>query len=49
VKRTRRERPKLIDRWWVRLLVAAWIITIVVVYFRLQILRLIEIGSGRPG
>ncbi len=37
------QRPKLIDRWWVRLLVAAWILAVVSVYLRLQLLRLLEI------
>ena len=38
---------RLIDRWWVQFLAAAWIIAIVVVYFRLQILRLLEVGGPR--
>ena len=38
---------RLIDRWWVRILAAAWIISIVVVYFRLQILRLFEVSGPR--
>ncbi len=38
---------RLIDRWWVQILAAAWIIAIVVVYFRLQILRLFEVSAPR--
>lgn len=38
---------RLIDRWWVQILAAAWIIAIVVVYFRLQILRLFEVSGPR--
>lgn len=38
---------RLIDRRWVQILAAAWIIGIVVVYFRLQILRLLEVSGTR--
>jgi len=34
-----------LDRWWVRALVAAWIIAVVTIYFRLQLLRLLEIAG----
>ncbi len=33
-------RPRLLDRWWVALLAAAWVIGIVVVYYGLQLGRL---------
>jgi hypothetical protein len=36
-----------LDRWWVQLLVAAWILAIVTIYFRHQLQRLVEILPGR--
>ena len=41
-------RPRLIDRWWVLLLVAGWIVAVLAIYFRLQIARLLEIAAGAP-
>jgi hypothetical protein len=38
----------LLSRWWVQLLVAAWILAVVTIYFRLQLLRLLEIAMRRP-
>jgi len=40
-------RQSLIDRWWVRALVAIWILAVVTIYFRLQLQRLLEIAAGR--
>ena len=40
--------PSPLDRWWLRLLVAAWIIAIVTIYFWLQIRRLLEMAGARP-
>ena len=44
----RDRRPSLIQRWWVQFLVAVWILAIVIIYFRLQILRLLQIGGLKP-
>jgi len=41
-------RPRLIDRWWVQLLVAGWIVAVLTIYFRLQLARLLEIVAGNP-
>jgi hypothetical protein len=35
----------LLDRWWVQLLVTGWMLLVVVAYFRLQLLRLVEIAQ----
>ncbi len=43
-----RDRPRPIDRWWVQLLVSLWIIAIIVIYFRLQVLRVFELTGIRP-
>ena len=40
--------PRLIDRWWVQLLVAGWIVAVLTIYFRLQLARLLEIVAGNP-
>jgi len=41
------DKPRdLLSKWWVQLLVAAWILGVVTIYFRLQLLRLIAIGAG---
>jgi len=40
--------PRPIDRWWVQLLVAGWIVTVLTIYFRLQLARLLEIVAGNP-
>ena len=37
--------PSLLDRLWVRLLVAGWVIAIVLIYYRLQIMRVLEVLS----
>jgi len=34
-----------LDRWWVLLLVSAWMLFVVVTYFRLQLTRLLEIAQ----
>jgi len=39
--------PRWIDRWWVQALVAGWILLVVTVYFRLQLMRLLEIAQGK--
>ncbi|UCC68095.1 MAG: hypothetical protein JSV79_13465 [Armatimonadota bacterium] len=41
-------RPTLIDRWWVHLLVALWILAIVTIYFRLRISELLQITGLKP-
>ena len=33
-----------LDRWWVQLLVTGWMLFVVVAYFRLQLLRVIEVA-----
>jgi hypothetical protein len=33
--------------WWLDLLIAAWVLVAVTVYFRLQILRLIEVAQAQ--
>jgi hypothetical protein len=35
--------PRLLDRWWVGLLAAAWVVAIVVIYYRLQLARLVQV------
>ncbi len=47
MRRDEKPRPKLIERWWVQALVAAWVLVIVTVYFRLQLMRLLEVAQGR--
>ena len=37
------QKPELLDRLWVRLVVAGWIIAVVLIYYRLQIGRLVEV------
>lgn len=47
---SQREKPRrrLIDRWWVQLLIALWILMIVTVYFRLRMGELLQLaGVGR--
>ena len=44
----RQPRRKLIERWWVQLLVALWILAIVTIYFRLRISELLEIAGAKP-
>ncbi len=41
-------RWKLIQCWWVQLLVALWILAIVTIYFRLRISELLEIAGMNP-
>lgn len=43
-----RPRRKLVERWWVQLLVALWILAIVTIYFRLRISELLEIAGMKP-
>jgi len=38
----------LLSKWWVQLLIAAWILAVVTIYFRLQLLRLLEIAPPGP-
>jgi len=42
---TQTKRPRLIDRLWFRLLLAAWVIGIVAYYYLLQSARLHEIAK----
>jgi hypothetical protein len=49
VNETNGDKPRLIARWWVQLLVALWILAVVTIYFRLQLLRLIEVATAGPG
>jgi hypothetical protein len=37
-----------LDRWWVRLLVAGWVVAIITVYFWRQIQRVLEIAGPTP-
>ena len=41
------ENTKWLDRWWLRLLVAAWMILILALYLRLQLHRVLEMYGGR--
>jgi hypothetical protein len=41
-----RQTRSLLDRWWVRLLVAAWIIAVIVVYFQRQVQRILELAGA---
>lgn len=36
-------RPRLIDRLWIQLLIAVWVLGIVVYYYRLQATRLLTL------
>jgi hypothetical protein len=38
----------LLDRWWARLLVAAWIVAVLAIYFRLQIMRVLTMAGVLP-
>jgi hypothetical protein len=38
-------RRRLIERWWVQVLVAMWVLAVVTVYFRLQLMRLLEVAG----
>jgi hypothetical protein len=40
-------KPSLLDGLWVRLLVASWMLGIVIIYYRQQIHRLLDISGGR--
>ena len=35
----------LLDCWWVQFLVTGWMLFVVVAYFRLQLLRLVEVAQ----
>ena len=35
--------PRLLDRWWVGLLAALWVVGIVALYYHLQITRLVRV------
>jgi len=39
------EGGSLLDRWWMQALVSAWMLLVVVTYFRLQLTRLLEIAG----
>ena len=39
------EGASLLERWWVQALVSAWMLFVVVAYFRLQLARLLEIAG----
>jgi len=47
MKKKEDEAPSLVGRWWVQALVAAWVLGVVVIYFRLQLLRLLEIAQAQ--
>jgi len=47
MKKREDETPSLVDRWWVQALVAAWVLGVVITYFRLQLLRLLEIAQAQ--
>lgn len=34
-------------RWWLDALLATWILVVIVVYFRLQLLRLLEVAQAQ--
>jgi hypothetical protein len=36
------------DRWWATLLVAAWLVLVIVVYFRLQLERVLKLVGALP-
>jgi hypothetical protein len=48
VSEPQENRPTLLDRWWVRLLVAAWVLAIVTIYFWRQIGRVLELAGVTP-
>jgi hypothetical protein len=35
--------PRLLDRWWVGVVAAVWVVGIVVIYYRLQLVRLVQV------
>ncbi len=39
----------LLDRWWARLLVAAWLVAVVALYFGLQAMGVLEMMGLLPG
>jgi hypothetical protein len=42
------KRGPLIGRWWVQVLVVVWVLAVIVMYFQLQIGRVLEVaGVGR--
>ncbi len=43
-----KEQAGLLDRWWVRLLVAAWLVAVVAIYFRFQIMGVLEMIGLLP-
>ena len=47
MKKKEDETPSLVDRWWVQAVVAAWVLGVVIIYFRLQLLRLLEIAQAQ--
>jgi hypothetical protein len=47
MKKKEDETPSLVDRWWVQAVVAAWVLGIIITYFRLQLLRLLEIAQAQ--
>jgi hypothetical protein len=47
MKKKEDETPSLVDRWWVQAVAAAWVLGVVITYFRLQLLRLLEIAQAQ--
>jgi hypothetical protein len=39
---------RTLDRWLTRLLVAAWLVFVIVMYFRLQIERVVQMLGAKP-
>jgi hypothetical protein len=48
VSKPRGERPTLLDRWWVRLIVAGWIVTIITVYFWHRLREVLQLAGAGP-
>lgn len=44
-----KKQAALLDRWWARLLAAAWLVAVVAIYFRSQIMRVLEMIGRPPG
>ncbi len=38
----------LLDSWWAKLAVAAWIILVIAVYFRLELERVLKMAGALP-
>ena len=48
VSEARGTRPTLLDRWWVRLIVAGWIVAIITVYFWHRLREALELAGAGP-